>query len=258
MDIRRSTIKSHDGKTISYATGGKGRNSIVLIHGAGSNYSTWLNTATHLKAKWISLDCRGHGASGGHPDFDLNARDVLEVAEAEGWKKFSVAGMCIGGHIALAAARKFPKNITSVILCSPFDRIILKGVGALRAFCSTARAFFLLFPPRKNLKRVDFTKRPKVPFFLTPLRDLKGTHARHYAKTTILGIDTPTVLKGLAQPVLVITGKADVFIQKHRLHKRLLEHPRTTHKQLECNHHVITWRPTEVARHINEFLNETR
>ncbi len=250
------TLLAHDGVRIHYDCGGDPKGTpLILIHGVGSNHTTWHNTARRLKGvRWIALDSRGHGQSGGAPSVRKTVDDVLSIADAEGIKKFSVGGMCLGATIALDVARRAPTRVESVVVVSPFDKKIVMFSRAVMVLCQCVSSLCRIFPMRKNLRHVDFTQKPNLPFVLTPLWDLPGIHTRHYADCAVQTFRTPVSFRDIDVPVLVVTGNHDRLLKRSVLTSLMQEHGSVRHAQVDANHHILTWKPEQLSSIINTFM----
>ncbi len=112
-DAPHAVVQSRDGTPIAVFAGGSGPGApVLLVHGTGSDHTTWRVLAPLLAdgRRVYSLDRRGRGASGDGPAYSaqLEAEDVAAVAElmaaVEG-RGIAVVGHSLGGRLALAAAR---------------------------------------------------------------------------------------------------------------------------------------------------------
>lgn len=103
---------SRDGTSVGAFTAGEGRAApVLLVHGTGSDHTTWRAVAPLLARQGPvhALDRRGRGASGDGPAYaaEREAEDIAAVAEAlveRGGAPITVAGHSLGGRLALAAA----------------------------------------------------------------------------------------------------------------------------------------------------------
>jgi pimeloyl-ACP methyl ester carboxylesterase len=252
------SITRTDGTTIAYRIGGiKDGEPIIMMHGAGSNHSTWLNTAGALAGtRWIAVDMRGHGCSGGTPHLKENVSDIIAIADAERIKRFSVAGICVGGTVALDVARRHPQRVSRVIVVSPFDTELIAGALMLRTLCRVVKRITPLFPPKRKLTLIDYRTPPSLPFILTPINDLRGVYAKHYCNSTLTSLNNTSHIHDIKAPVLFITGKRDIFLKKNILRKRIKRHPMARWIEIDANHHLLTWKPAEVSAIINRFIRE--
>jgi pimeloyl-ACP methyl ester carboxylesterase len=109
-DAPSRTILSRDGTPIAVFTSGDGQ-SLVLVHGATADHTTWRTSGPLLAAHHTlhAIDRRGRGSSGDSPDYaierefeDLAA--VVDAIAAEGDGRVDIVGHSYGGRIGLGAA----------------------------------------------------------------------------------------------------------------------------------------------------------
>lgn len=94
---------------------------IFLLHGLALDHSIWLEMADYFgdQAQFIIPDLRGHGCTPlGIADSTLEqfAKDVLQLADHLGHKKFTLAGHSMGGYIALALAEMHPERLAGLAM----------------------------------------------------------------------------------------------------------------------------------------------
>ena len=248
------TVRAADGRLVYYNSGGSGK-PIIMIHGAGSNHTTWLKTAHALKGmRWAALDCRGHGLTQGEPEIAATVADIIAIADKEKMRSFIIAGICMGGTMAMETAKLHPGRVNKIVIVSPFDKHLIAGASFLDLTCKTARALFPLVHKRRKLSYVDYRIPPKVPFIFTVIADCKGIHARHYGTAVLNCLHRRTTLESTHAPLLVISGTKDIFLRRDLLSARVSKNPQCTWIELDTNHHAITWKPKEVAQLISDFV----
>lgn len=99
---------------------------VIALHG-------WLDNANSFDRiipcvpglNVCALDLAGHGRSGHRPGwgqyyFYDHVYDVLEVAKALGWTKFSLLGHSMGAHVAMVAAALMPEQVDKLFLIDGF------------------------------------------------------------------------------------------------------------------------------------------
>lgn len=97
---------------------------IVLIGSLGSTAEMWDAQVPALRehAEVLRLEHRGHAGSAGLPapeSLDDLVGDLLEVLDAEGIERAHIAGVSLGGMIALAAAIAHPDRVGKVaVMCT--------------------------------------------------------------------------------------------------------------------------------------------
>ncbi len=95
---------------------------VLLLHSLGTNFHMWDPQAKALakRHRVIRMDMRGHGlteATPGPYTMDRLAQDALALLHALGIHAAHVAGVSIGGHIAMRMAALAPERILSLMPC---------------------------------------------------------------------------------------------------------------------------------------------
>jgi 3-oxoadipate enol-lactonase len=122
-----------DGTSISYAVTGAGQHRrVALIHSLALDGEFWRPVAEILsrEAAVLTIDCRGHGASGTPPgpySVGQFADDLADVLDGIGWSTAAVAGASMGGCVAIAFAAQYPARTTGLGL---FDTTAWYGANA--------------------------------------------------------------------------------------------------------------------------------
>jgi pyruvate dehydrogenase E2 component (dihydrolipoamide acetyltransferase) len=113
------------GKTIRYLEAGEGSGPpIILIHGFGSDYTTWALNQGDLaqSARVIALDLPGHGGSSkdvGEGSIPSLADTVIGFMDALGVKSARLVGHSLGGGVALDIALRDPSRVSGLTLIAP-------------------------------------------------------------------------------------------------------------------------------------------
>lgn len=94
---------------------------LLLMHGIGGNRTNWADQiagfAEHFHV--VAWDARGYGGSDdyeGPLNFSDYTEDVVRVLDHFGARKAHIAGLSMGGRIAMDLAEKFPDRILSLTL----------------------------------------------------------------------------------------------------------------------------------------------
>jgi pimeloyl-ACP methyl ester carboxylesterase len=105
---------------IEFETFGKG-SAVVLLHGFLESSFMWKDIVPILSKKYkvVTLDLLGHGASENHGyihSMEDQAEIVKSVLNHLKLRKYVIIGHSMGGYIALAFAKLFPKNVKGICL----------------------------------------------------------------------------------------------------------------------------------------------
>ena len=116
------------GIDIAYRVEGDGPETILLVNGVGDDLEAWPNQLPDLLAaglRVVTFDNRGVGRSG-QPAGPYTSRemasDAKAVVDALELGPFHIAGVSMGGCIALEYALDFPGDLRSAILANTYAR----------------------------------------------------------------------------------------------------------------------------------------
>ena len=114
-----------NGTALRYDLAGSGASTLVLIHEMGGTLESWDLVLPMLSAKRrvLRYDTRGAGLSQkvrGTLTIDTMVDDLMALMDALGIAgKVALAGVAVGGAIALHAAVRFPQRVAAVVASSP-------------------------------------------------------------------------------------------------------------------------------------------
>jgi 3-oxoadipate enol-lactonase len=126
---------------IHYAVEGDGPETLLLVNGVGDDLAAWGGQLPDLLAaglRVVTFDNRGVGRSGQPPGPYTSgqmARDTRAVVEALRLGPFHLAGVSMGGAIAIEYALAYPDDLRSVVLANtyatpdPFTRDAFEAWG---------------------------------------------------------------------------------------------------------------------------------
>src|SRR4051794_37701002 len=114
-----------NGVGLRYELTGSGERVIVLIHEMGGSLESWDEVVPRLAAsrRVLRYDTRGAGLSEkvrGALSIDTMVDDLEALIDAVGIAgKVALAGIAVGGAIALHAAARLPQRISAAVVGSP-------------------------------------------------------------------------------------------------------------------------------------------
>jgi pimeloyl-ACP methyl ester carboxylesterase len=94
---------------------------LVLIHGYPLDHTMWFGVIAALGGgiRTIAPDLRGFGKAGppfGEPSLDAMAQDIINLLERENIPRAVIAGMSMGGYVALAMAELAAEKVAGLAL----------------------------------------------------------------------------------------------------------------------------------------------
>src|ERR1700760_3676344 len=114
-----------NGVALRYELSGTGDRTLVLIHEMGGSLESWDDVVPHFaeSRRVLRYDARGAGLSQkarGELTFSAMAADIAALLDVCGITgKVALAGVAVGGAIALQFAGQYPERTSAVIVGSP-------------------------------------------------------------------------------------------------------------------------------------------
>lgn len=112
---------------IAYQEAGKGKETLLLIHGLGGNLSHWKRNINELSKKHrvIAVDLPNYGMSS-KGSYDVSdgalvfyAQVVNAFIKKKRLKNVTLIGHSMGGQTAMLTALNFPKSVSKLIIAAP-------------------------------------------------------------------------------------------------------------------------------------------
>lgn len=212
-----------NGLELAFDEAGSGRRALLLIHGHPFDRTMWrpqLEWAAHLGWRVIAPDLRGYGASGpagAKTTLDVFAQDLLALLDHLGIERAVVAGLSMGGQIAMELCRMRPERVRGLILAATFPRPETASGKAQRA--ATAErllregmdAYAEELLPRM-LSPGSIEAFPEVAqHVLTMMRKAPPAGAAAALRGRAERPDYNEVLERFGKPALIVVGDEDHF-----------------------------------------------
>jgi pimeloyl-ACP methyl ester carboxylesterase len=227
----------NDSIRLAYVDEGTGPETLVFIHGLGSNLQAWNKTITGLRDDYrcIALDLPGYGKSSqGDYAFGMTffADQVAALIENLDLKRITLVGHSMGGQVAITLALQQPDYL---------ERLVLAAPAGLETFSPENRAFFATYVQPQIIRAttvpqieanfaLNFYEMPDDARFMVEdrLALRQDTQAyRYYSEMIprcVLGMLDEPVADRLAElnlPTLLIFGQQDQLIPNKFLHPEL-------------------------------------
>ncbi|GAB2605985.1 alpha/beta fold hydrolase [Streptomyces capparidis] len=211
-----------NGITLAYEDHGTGE-PVLLIHGHPFDRSMWAPQTAHLAATgWRAIvpDLRGYGGSQvvpGVAGLDVLAGDLAALLDHLGVERAVVAGLSMGGQIAMDFHRQFPERVRALVLADTFaqaetdegrrtrnamaDRLLREGMGGYADEVLT-----------RMLAPYNVEALPDVAGHV--LRMMRGAPPEGAAAALRGRAERPDytdMLPRVAVPALVVVGRDDAF-----------------------------------------------
>ncbi|MCU4178678.1 3-oxoadipate enol-lactonase [Bosea sp. BH3] len=242
--------------------GAEDKPALVLLNSIGTDMSLWDAAMPGLLASFrtLRIDTRGHGASDA-PESEYTlpmlADDVTAVMDAAGIERAAIAGVSLGGMIAMELALARPERVSAIaLICTSAtmdktvwrDRIVQVLSGGTASIADAALQRFL--------SPAFAAGQPAVAASLK--RNLVAQSAQGYAGAgaAIRDMDVIGRLPGIACPVLVVTGERDVSTPLAGHGEKLLAAiPGASHAHLDSSHLPPIEAPAALVGALRGFLS---
>jgi 3-oxoadipate enol-lactonase len=252
-----------NGAALRYDLVGSGATTLVLIHEMGGTLESWDLVVPSLsdQRRVLRYDTRGAGLSQkvrGALGIDTMVDDLVALMNAVGIAgKVALAGVAVGGAIALHAAVRFPKRVAAVVASSPAI-----GIAPDRRAAVLARVERM---EREGLHAVSDSLDGSYPselrsdaqrFSAFRARWLGNDPASFGAIYRMLAdMDLQPELAGISCPTLVITGALDGTRPPQLVEPVARAIPGASYVLLETGHYAPVQTPELYARTIVQFLD---
>jgi pimeloyl-ACP methyl ester carboxylesterase len=208
--LKEDSFETSDGVVLRYEEDGSGP-PIIFVHGWAATRRFWERPAGQLADVYrtISVDLRGHGASGKQKDIDYSfsrmTKDVLELLENLGISSPLIVGHSLGGLISAHCASEIGASglvLTGVSkkIHVPITRLrILMKMRWLAEKLVTPR----MFAPGADPELLDFVR-------VESARSPAGVLVEVMKQT--VGSELPSGLGNLKIPIMIVAGQHDSLV----------------------------------------------
>ena len=238
---------------------------LVLIHGYPFDHTMWFGVIAALGAgvRVIAPDLRGFGKSGlphGDPSMEEYARDVIAQLERDNIPRAVIAGMSMGGYVALAIAELAREKVAGLALINSQTfadteegrkgrRELIAKVRGGGASIAAQTAMPKMFAPSR-------TSNPDFQRFVTQGADAAGVEGITWALEAMARRpDRSHILSDASFPTMVLHSADDQFIPVEKARQMAEFNPQTHFTTVKAaGHAAAVEAPDDVANKLRKFL----
>ena len=252
-----------NGAGLRYALSGQGERTLVLVHEMGGSLESWDDVARRFadSRKVLRYDCRGAGLSQkvrGELAIDTMADDIAALLDRNGIAgKVALAGIAVGGAIALHFAARYPERTSAVAVGSPATAIAADRRAAVLERVARIEAAGMAFAVEESMRNgYPIELRGDVRRFEQYRARWLGNDPSSYAAVyrMLAATDMHDELTRLRCPVLVIGGSLD-RTRPPQLAKAVADAiPHAAYDEVRTGHYMAVQTPDLIFDRIDPFL----
>jgi 3-oxoadipate enol-lactonase len=252
-----------DGVALRYEFSGKGDRPLVLVHEMGGSLESWDDVAPRFAdfRRVLRYDTRGAGMSQkvrGKLGIDTMAEDIAALLDHIGIAgKVALAGIAVGGAIALHFAARYPERASAVAVGSPATGIAPDRRAAFLERLVKVEAAGMAFAVENSMLNGYAPElRGDIGRFERFRARWLGNDPLSYVTISrmLAGTEMQDELAGLRCPVLVIGGSLD-RVRPPPLAEALAKAiPGARYIEVRTGHYMAVQTPDLIFDCIDEFL----
>jgi len=252
-----------DGLSLRFELSGKGNRTLVLVHEMGGSLESWDDVAPRLaqSRRILRYDTRGAGMSRkvrGQLGIDTMADDIAALLDALGIAgKVALAGIAVGGAIALHFAARYAERTSAVAAGSPAIGIEADRRAAALERVARIEAAGMAFAVEDSMRNgYPPELRGDIGRFERYRARWLGNDPSSYATIwrMLAGLDMQSELARLRCPVLVIGGSLD-RVRTPQLAQAVANNiPGARYIEIPTGHYMAVQTPELISDCIDDFL----
>ena len=252
-----------NGVAIRYELSGAGDRTLVLAHEMGGSLESWDEVAPQLAARRrvLRYDARGAGLSQkvrGELSLDTMADDIAALLDSLAISgKVAVAGVAVGGAIALHFAARYPERTSAVVAGSPATGIAAERRGPALERLARIEADGMAFAVEDSMQNGYAPElRDDIKRFERFRARWLGNDPSSYAAIwrMLANADMQAELTRLSRPVLVIGGSLDRVRPAPVAEAIAKSIPGARYVEIRTGHYMAVQTPDLIADCIDAFL----
>jgi 3-oxoadipate enol-lactonase len=252
-----------DGVALRYELSGRGERTLVLVHEMGGSLESWDEVVPRFaeSRRVLRYDSRGAGLSQkvrGELGLDTMADDIAALLDALGIAgQVALAGIAVGGAIALHFAARFPERTGAVMVGSPATGIAPdRRAAALERLVKIEAGGMAVAVENAMLNGYTPELRGDIRRFERFQARWLGNDPASYATIwrMLANADMQDELTRLRCPVLVIGGSLDRVRPPALAEAAAKAIPGARYVEVRTGHYMAVQTPDLIADCIEEFL----
>jgi 3-oxoadipate enol-lactonase len=252
-----------NGAGLRYALNGSGERTLVLVHEMGGSLESWDDAARRFaeSRRVLRYDCRGAGLSQkvrGTLAIDTMADDIAALLDHTGVAgSVALAGVAVGGAIALHFAARHPDRTRAIAVGSPATGIAPDRRAAVLEYVAKIEAAGMAFAVEDAMLNGYAPElRGDIKRFERYRARWLGNDPASYATIwrMLAGIDMQGELAKLHCPVLVIGGSLDRVRPPPLVESVAKAIPGARYIELRTGHYMAVQTPDLIFDCVDEFL----
>ena len=253
-----------DGVALRYELSGEGDRTLVLVHEMGGSLESWDDVAPRFSdsRRVLRYDSRGAGMSQkvrGELGIDTMADDIAALLDHIGIAgKVALAGIAVGGAIALHFAARYPGRTSGVVVGSPATGIASDRRAAVLERVARIEAEGMASVVEDSMKNgYPAELRADIKRFERYRARWLGNDPSSYATVyrMLAATDIEDELTRLRCPVLVIGGSLDRTRPPQLAEAVAKTMPKAGYTEVRTGHYMAVQTPDLIFDHIASFLD---
>jgi 3-oxoadipate enol-lactonase len=242
---------------------GAGERTLVLVHEMGGSLESWDDVAPRFanSRRVLRYDTRGAGLSQkvrGELTLDTMADDIAALLDAYGISgKVALAGIAVGGAIALHFAARHPKRTSAVVVGSPATGIAAERRAPALERLAKIEAEGMAFAVEDSMHNGYAPElRDDLERFERFRNRWLGNDPSSYATIwrMLANADMQSELAGLSCPVLVIGGSLDRVRPPALAEGVAKAIPGARYVEIRTGHYMSVQTPDLIFDCVDDFL----
>ena len=248
---------------LRYELSGKGERTLVLVHEMGGSLESWDEIVPHFapSRRVLRYDTRGAGMSQkvrGELAFETMASDVAALLDSlRITGKVALAGVAVGGAIALQFAAQYPERASAVIVGSPATGISpARRAAALERLAKIEAGEMAFAVEDAMLNGYAPELRGDTERFERFRARWLGNDPASYATIwrMLANADMQKALSEVRCPTLVIGGNLDRVRPPPMAQEVAKAIPGARYIEVRTGHYMAVQTPDLIAKGIDDFL----